>query len=68
MAITPAAKRTLRDSAQGKPARNPVTIAAVPAGGTGATAGAWSSSANRDAAITSINKVIQLLKDLGYAV
>ena len=33
------------------------TAAAAPAGGTGTTAGAWDTAANRDAAITLINNL-----------
>lgn len=36
---------------------NATTAAAPPAGGTGDAAGAWSSSANRDAAIATINNM-----------
>ena len=46
--------------------------AAAPAGGTGAAAGAWDTSTNRDAAITTINdlrtrvsEIEDLLQDLG---
>ena len=66
MAATAAGKRNLIDIAAGKPPGEPVTVAisaaaaavtqlAAPAGGTGATAGAYDTAANRDLAITSIN-------------
>lgn len=49
----------------------PAAVTAVPAGGTGAAAGAWDTSAHRDAAITNMNDLItkfnQLVLDLQSA-
>ena len=64
--ITQRGKRNLRDIAGGLPPTEPATVtltaaavtpgqAAAPAGGTGATAGAMDTAANRDLLITSVN-------------
>lgn len=60
-------KRQMRDLGQGKTPRQPVTIADAPAGGTGAAAGGWDTAANRNIAITSLNKVIAVLRSIGLA-
>lgn len=63
---TAAGKRNLIDIAAGKPPGEQATVAisaaaaavtqlAAPVGGTGATAGAYDTAANRDLAISSIN-------------
>lgn len=58
MAITPIGKRNMRALGQGKAPPAPPAItqtqSAPPAGGTGATAGAYDSGANRDLMITSL--------------
>ena len=41
------------------------TLAAAPAGGTGATAGAYDSAANRDIMIAAVNGMLTALKNLG---
>jgi len=42
-----------------------VTVSNVPAGGTGAAAGAWDTSGNRDTAITNINALMAALRQKG---
>ena len=59
MAASAAGKRNIIDIAAGKPPGEPVTFAitqlAAPAGGAGATAGAYDTTANRDLMITALN-------------
>ena len=56
---TDVGKRNLIDMAAGKPPGEPVDVTltqlAAPAGGGGATAGAYDSAANRDLMIASVN-------------
>lgn len=65
--VNVAGKNALKSLASGKPPRNAPTIADVPAGGTGAAAGGWDSAANRNIAITSMNKVIAVMRAIGLA-
>jgi len=74
---TDLAKNALLNIGSGRPAQTPISTltanpAAAPAGGTGTTAGAWDTAANRDAAIATINalrtrvaEIETVLKDLG---
>jgi len=66
MAASDVGKRNIRDIAAGLPPGEPATVAisaaaaavtqlTAPAGGTGATAGAYDTVANRDLAITALN-------------
>ncbi len=48
-----------------KPNRGVPTVLDVPAGGTGAAAGGWDTANNRNAAITSMNQVIAVLRAMG---
>lgn len=68
----------IRDLASGRLVRSPDSLtanpAAAPAGGTGATAGAYDTSTNRDAMIATVNalrtrvaEIEAILQDLGAA-
>lgn len=76
---TSAGKRALKSLAGGKPPRNPPTLTqtqlAAPAGGTGATGGAYNNATNRDLMIASVNAaradiaaIMQVLRDYGIAI
>lgn len=61
-------KRHLKRLASGVPARKSAasTVLNLPAGGTGAAAGCWDTAANRNLAITAINKMLVRLRSLGF--
>ena len=66
--VTQAGKQIAKTIGQGRnPLRGKVAILDAPAGGTGATAGAYDTAAHRDAAIVSINQVIAVLRAIGLA-
>lgn len=79
MAMTDAGKRNMKALGDGKPAvacpALTQTQLAPPAGGTGATAGAYDNATNRNLMITSLTAartdiaaIMQILKDHGMAV
>lgn len=79
MAITPTGKRNMRALGQGKAPPAPPALSqtqlAAPAGGTGATGGAYDNATNRDLMIASVNAartdiaaILVALKDHGIAV
>lgn len=79
MAMTPRGRSTMKALGEGKTPTQPVALTqtqlAAPAGGTGATAGAYDSASNRNLMITSVNAartdiaaIIAALKDHGIAV
>lgn len=57
--VTAVGKKNIKEIASGKPPRTAPAVSqtqlAAPAGGTGATAGAYDTAGNRDLAIASIN-------------
>ncbi len=64
--VTQTGKAVLKRLATGqKPNRGAPTVANVPVGGTGAAAGGWDTSGNRDLAITRINQVFDQLRAIG---
>lgn len=66
--VTAAGKQLAKTIGQGRnPSRGKVTIADAPAGGTGATAGAYDTANNRNAMIASLNQVIAVLRAVGLA-
>lgn len=44
----------------------PASVTSAPAGGTGATGGAYDTAGHRDTAIASINAIGQALEDAGF--
>ncbi len=64
--VTQTGKAVLKRMATGqKPNRGVPTIANAPAGGTGATAGAYDNATNRDAMIATLNGIANQLRALG---
>jgi len=64
--VTQTGKAVLKRMASGqKPNRGVPTIADAPAGGTGATAGAYDSAANRNAMIASLNALLAQCRAIG---
>jgi hypothetical protein len=64
--VTAAGKQLIKTLGQGRnPSRGKVTIADAPAGGTGATAGAYDTANNRNAMIASLNSLLAVCRSIG---
>lgn len=64
--VTAAGKAALKAFATGRPSKNRPTIADAPAGGTGATAGAYDTANNRNAMIASLNALLARMRAMGF--
>ena len=65
--VTSTGKQVAKAIGQGRrPSRGVPTIADAPAGGTGATAGAYDTANNRNAMIASLNALLAQCRALGF--